>query len=115
MIDAILRACLVAVVLVLAGCASTGRGAGTAEPLPPTDVPAAFLVADDGRLRPPLPEDRCRTTLVDPRDDTQLRLVRSREGWGDYSVPPGRYGVGDGFLLRVECATGIPLGIVPRD
>ena len=116
MIAIAVRACvLLNLVVMLAGCASTARTAGVAAtPLRPTDVPAAFLVADDGQLRAPVPEDQCRTTLVDARDGTRIRLVMSREGWGDYAVPTGRYGVGDGFLLRVECTTGRPLGIVPN-
>jgi hypothetical protein len=32
----------------------------------------------------------------------------------DYSVPAGRYGVGSNELLRLDCNTGIPIGIVRR-
>jgi hypothetical protein len=52
--------------------------------------------------------------MVDPRDETQIILVRSTPEWGDYQVPPGRYGVKTGELLRLEPATGRVFGIVKR-
>lgn len=64
----------------------------------------------------------CRAVLTDPRDDTRLQLFRSTavEGRGpvyvgDYLViPSGRYGVGSGELLRVDCDQQRPMGIVDR-
>jgi len=58
--------------------------------------------------------DACRNPMVDPRDGAELRLVRSSGGRGDYEVPPGRYGAGEEFLLRLECGSGRPIGLVPR-
>lgn len=52
--------------------------------------------------------------MADPRDGTQILLVRSTEHWADYQVPPGRYGVGGGEVLRLEPATGRVLGVVKR-
>jgi hypothetical protein len=52
--------------------------------------------------------------MVDPRDGTTLKLIRSKDGRGDYEVPPGRYGVGEGKLLRLDCATGRIVAIVKR-
>ena len=77
------------------------------------DAPAQFVTEDGG----PPPEDSCRSPLIDPRDQTRLRLVRSgavgATHQGDYEVPGGRYGVRTGELLRVDCSTGQALGIVP--
>ena len=60
--------------------------------------------------------DSCRSPLIDPRDQTQIRIVRSGGSGGghrgDYEVPAGRYGVGENELLRIECSSGEPLGIV---
>ena len=64
----------------------------------------------------------CAGRLLDPRDNTQLTLVRStrREGtsvvyWGDYSVAPGgRIRLGATELLRIDCGSGRPLGQVAR-
>ena len=56
----------------------------------------------------------CLNPMVDPRDGTELRLVRSVGPRGDYHVPAGRYGVGQDELLRLDCNTGRPLGVVAR-
>lgn len=52
--------------------------------------------------------------MIDPRDGTELRLVRSQAGRGDYAVPTGRYDVAAGELLRLDCRTGEAIGIVER-
>jgi hypothetical protein len=54
----------------------------------------------------------CLNPLVDPRDGSRITLVRSSDGLGDYSVASGKYGVGTGQLLRVNCSDGQPIGIV---
>lgn len=56
----------------------------------------------------------CFSPLVDPRDGAEIRIVRSIPGRGDYEVPPRRYGVRPEELLRIDCGTGRPLGIVRR-
>ena len=60
----------------------------------------------------------CRSPLTDPADGSRLVLERSwqRDGSpiGDYRAEPGRYGLGEGEFLRVDCATWRPLGAVPR-
>jgi hypothetical protein len=105
-------AALVAVLAVSACAMNTGTpGATDAMFRPLVDPPARFVTSDG------VPgEDGCRTTMVDPRDQTQLRLARSwLEGStfrGDYEVPLGRYGVREGELLRMDCASGEPIGIV---
>jgi hypothetical protein len=55
-----------------------------------------------------------RSPMVDPRNGTEIILVRSDRGWGDYEVPAGLYGVKPGELLRLEVATGRVIGIVRR-
>lgn len=80
------------------------------------DVPDRFLVGSyngEERQEPDAGEG-CRSPLVDPRDDTQIVMVRSSHARADYEVPEGRYGVGSGQLLRVNCDTGRVLGIVRR-
>ncbi len=92
-----------------AGCASSGPSAAL---VPASDTPASFLAEEGGELRPARAGEGCRNPLVDPRTDLRLVLERSQAGHGDYSVPEGRYGVGAGQLLRIECATGRAIGIV---
>jgi hypothetical protein len=60
------------------------------------------------------PAAACNSPMVDPRDDTRIRLARSGDGQGDYEVPAGRYAVGAGELLRLECGSGRVIGIVKR-
>jgi hypothetical protein len=50
--------------------------------------------------------------LIDKRDGTEIVLVSSASGMGNYRVPEGRYGVQKGELLRINCATGEVLGVV---
>ena len=52
------------------------------------------------------------STMHDPRNKTEIRMVRAANGQADYKVPDGRYGVGKHQLLRLDCNTGRPLGIV---
>lgn len=41
-------------------------------------------------------------------------MVRSLNDRGDYQPSSSRYGVRDGELLRINCATGQAIGIVRR-
>jgi hypothetical protein len=94
----------------LAGCASMN-----ASVKPAVDAPTHFLVrAPDGRVVEPTPGEGCRNPMIDPRDGAALILIRSAGGRGDYQVPVARYGVRRGELLRIECATGLVVGIVKR-
>lgn len=107
--------------LVASGCAlssSTYPVNGPARAA--SDAPDRFMVgtvAPDGELSEPRPGTGCRSPMVDPRDGTRIALVQSQGGpegeIGDYSVPAGRYGVGARELLRLDCATGRVIGIVP--
>jgi len=81
---------------------------------PATDLPQRFMVVEEGVHRPTRPDEGCRSPLADPRDGRQLRLARSLAGRGDYEVPPSAYGLGPDELLRVDCASGEPVGAVPR-
>jgi len=99
--------------LLAAGCASDGSVRQQGATLPARDVPALFErgpVAAGTRAE----AGACWNPLVDPRDGASLRLVRSANGVGDYEPPAGRYGVGAGQLLRIECASGKTVGIVAR-
>lgn len=75
------------------------------EPLAPaTRVAPADTIAGNG----------CTSPFRDPRDGTLIRMERAMAPRADYSVPAGRYGVGSNQLLRLDCNTGIPIGIVRR-
>lgn len=110
------RPALAAALLALAACAS---GGGETYPInaparDAADVPPQFVFGT-AAAAPADAEGVCRTPMTDPRDGTAVRLVRSQGGQvGDYAVPAGRYGVGAGELLRLECGTGRVVGVVPR-
>lgn len=98
--------------VLFAGCATASGDWSARELRPATDTPTAFVLEGDEEVGP----NECRSPLVDPRDQTHIRLVRSgRTGGhqvGDYEVVGGRYGVGDNELLRIQCSTGQVLGVV---
>ena len=111
-----------ALLLVLSGCAVSSGSTY------PADAPARaasgtpdhFMVGTlepGGALGEPRESGACRNPMVDPRDGTRLTLVQSQRGEagqvGDYRVPDGRYGVGAGELLRLDCGSGRAIGVVP--
>lgn len=111
---------IVATAIAASGCALSVSGADPRTPLlrDAVDAPPRFEVIDPGLRVPPadtIVGQGCRSPLVDPRDQTRLRMVRAgADGVGDYEVPEGRYGVSAGEVLRVECNTGEVLGIARR-
>jgi hypothetical protein len=108
---------IVLAVLALApGCAGKREPPAARAGSPPVEVPDHFLIGSTSgtEMTEPGAGEGCRSPMVDPRDGTKLKLARSYEGQGDYEVPDGKYGVGKGDLLRVECATGRAVGIVKR-
>jgi hypothetical protein len=100
-----------AVVLLAGGCV-TMRPDDQPELRMPEDAPLMF-VTEDGDS----PVQECRAVLLDPRDNSRVRLVRSAQLGamyrGDYEVAAGRYGVRERELLRINCETGAAIGIVP--
>jgi len=82
----------------------------------PSDTPDHFVVGmpKSSATSEPTPGEGCRNPMVEPRDGTRLQLIRSAEGQGDYEAPPGRYGVSERELLRLECDTGRVVGIIKR-
>ena len=56
----------------------------------------------------------CKSPLQDPRDGTQIIMVRSNGSMGDYAVPQGKYGIAGNELLRINCSTGEIIGVVRR-
>jgi hypothetical protein len=100
------------------GCASSSKSQAppNATPAGLVQVPDHFLVGEiDGTAtREPKPGEGCHNRMVDPKDGTKLTLVRSSNGMGDYEALEGRYGVGKGQLLRLDCANGRPMGVVKR-
>lgn len=113
-----------AVLVLLAAASACGLRAtypASAPARAASDAPERFMVGTTepgGPLSEPRPSDGCRNPMVDPRDGTRLTLVQSQGGErgqvGDYAVPEGRYGVGPGELLRLDCATGRVMGIIPQ-
>lgn len=79
-----------------------------------TDLPDHFLVVTEFGTTEPDTTGTCHSPMIDPRNETSLILFRSDKGRGDYAVEGGRYGVGPNEFLRLECATGRPLGIVKQ-
>jgi hypothetical protein len=77
-----------------------------------TNAPTQFAVSGSARTR--TPTDICQNPLVEQRDGTTLRLVRSVPGRGDYEVAAGHYGAQAGDLVRVNCRTLQPIGLVRR-
>jgi hypothetical protein len=70
----------------------------------------------DARIIPPdtIAGSGCLSPMVDPRDGTEVGFLRSGDGYADYAVPNGLYGVGRNELLRIECNTGRVVGVVRR-
>jgi hypothetical protein len=106
-----LFACAAVASLLLAGCA-TDRSQVIDRSIdrPAINCPERFVLSG-GK---PLSGAAAQSPLVDPRDGTPLKLVRSEPGFGDYSVPIGKYSVGTQELLRVESNSGRPLGVVKK-
>ena len=106
--------CMVLAGMLISGCAasySSFPGDRTAQPA--RDVPEVFVVdASIARAANSAADETCNSPMIDPRDQTRLRLVRSTGGRGDYEVPLGRYGVKAGEFLRLDCKTGRVLGVV---
>lgn len=102
--------------VVLMGCSSAPGAASHDDPgRPAVDVPDHFVIGEHGgpAVSEPSGGGECRSPMVDPRDGTRIQLVRSSGGVGDYEVPTGRYGVGEGEVLRLDCATGRAIGVAP--
>jgi len=99
------------------GCATTSDFAPGQRLAPALDAPARFE-PQQAELRlaqgDTLAGRGCVSPLVDPRDGTVLRMIRSAETLGDYEAPAGRYGAGTEYLVRVVCNTGAPAGLAPR-
>lgn len=91
---------------------NTGTRSMTSIERQASDVPARFE-APIGIERT---SNACVTPLTDPRDGTTIKLITSfgDQEVGDYEVPPGRYGVEENELLRINCRTGDIMGIVRR-
>jgi hypothetical protein len=77
-----------------------------------TDVPERF----ESPAGTSMGNSACLSPLTDPRDGTTIIMQTSfgKEGVGDYVVPGGKYGVENGELLRINCATGEVVGIVKK-
>lgn len=114
-----LRVLGISLLALLTSCASGGPSSmpPDASSRPASDAPPRFDPPDGaGRLAPvdTLAGGGCLNPMRDPEDGARLTLIRSGGQRGDYAVPQGRYGVREGELLRLDCNTGAPIGIVAR-
>jgi len=103
---------ILAVVSLAASCATGSLGIREPVLRPAVDAPDQFFV--QGETVWTGTASACRSPLEDPRDGTRLLMQRAAGGMADYSVPAGRYGIGEDELLRVSCSTGGPVGVVRR-
>ena len=99
------------------GCAIglSGSFPADASARPASEAPIRFEPADrSARLVPvdTIAGSGCLNPMIDPRDNTPVRLVRAISPRGDYAVPAGRYGARTGELLRLDCNTGGVIGLV---
>ena len=97
--------------LILAAC-NVVTSYPTAILRPAEDAPERFLLDDGSPVAAAVGPAACRNPLRDPRGGEPIVLERSYQGSGDYHVANGRYGAGARELIRVDCTTGAPLGIV---
>jgi hypothetical protein len=110
---------LVLAITLIAACATHPGFPPESEVVPAFDTPAQFT-AVMGEADAVLPDGACSTRLYDPRDHGELQLIRSVSqgpggaARGDYQVRENKYGVNRHELLRIDCATGVPVGIVRR-
>jgi len=98
-------------VALLAAC-STTVNYPTAVLRPAMDAPERFVREDSSPITGTPGTAPCTSPIVDPRSGARLTMERAYQGRGDYAVPAGRYGIGVGELLRIDCATGEPIGVV---
>ena len=101
----------------LTACASTSTFSPATPMRPGQDFPARFdPPAGFERILPAdtISGSTCLNGLRDPRDGATLRMLRSSGRQADYEVPAGRYGVSESEVIRLDCNTGRPLGIVAR-
>ena len=119
MVDRTLRRIGILALLGLSNCGYSGSsGLASATPLRQgTDLPHRFEPpAAFPRIAPEdtITGSTCLSPMWDARDNVELTMIRAAEGRADYAVPSGRYGVKKHELLRLDCNTGKPLGVVKK-
>jgi hypothetical protein len=97
--------------LLLAAACSTVSSYPTAISRPAEGAPDRFVLEDGSPISGTPGAAPCRSPIRDPRGGAPLVMERAYRGSGDYATG-GRYGAGAGELLRIDCASGAPLGIV---
>jgi len=110
------RAGMVAFLMVQVACGQNSTSFPSPTPLiAGTDLPAQFEPPPGFArlsLTDTIPGNACLSPMHDPRDNTEIRMVRAANGQADYKVPDGRYGVSAHQLLRLDCNTGRPIGVL---
>lgn len=94
--------------MLMSACGTSSRALSIirpAEGTPERFAPAEGITLDDVS---------CKSPMVDPRDGTEIQMVSAQNNAGIYRVPAGKYGVGEGEYLKLDCQTGTVLGIVGK-
>ena len=101
---------IISLLLILCSCGS-GRNDFSGKILREgEDLPANFTPPEGFAFE----ENSCKSPLIDPRDGTEIIMVRSTGTIGEYDPPEGKYGLGRNELLRINCQTGEVYGVVKR-
>lgn len=119
------RIAVLAVAMMLTGCALHRRPPTPAEEARDQDMSARSLRGGPRQFVPDLASGTdstmvaggttCVRVMTDPRDGARVQLERVLpEGRGDYVVAAGHYGVKPGELLRLHCVDGTAAGFVPK-
>ena len=104
----VLKTIFVGVLLFMSACGTSSRALTIirpAEGTPERFAPVEGVTLDDAS---------CKSPMVDPRDGTEIQMISAQNNTGIYRVAPGKYGVGAGEYLKLDCRTGAVLGIVGK-
>jgi len=75
-----------------------------------TDTPERFEIPSGTTW-----DDTCKNPVIDPLDGSELILVESAGGFGNYRPVRLKYGMNKRELLRINCLTGAVVGIVKEN
>ncbi|MEZ5003375.1 MAG: hypothetical protein R2730_10120 [Chitinophagales bacterium] len=104
-----LRCSVLIAMVSLASCVGSQQSNTNPTILRPAENTPEFFVPAEGVS---LDQSSCKSPMIDPRDGTQIVMISSIKGKGNYQVYPYKYGLKNGELLRLDCRTGQVIGIV---
>lgn len=91
-------------------CGTTGTIEGEGIMRSAIDTPVRFEIPKGTTW-----DDTCKNPIIDPLDGSELILVQSSRGFGNYRPVGLKYGMIHGELLRINCRTGEVVGIVKEN